>query len=53
MTAAAKPKVAEELPWWTEEELQGIAAIDDLILATKDYDVPVARICLYISLEQG
>ena len=38
-----KPKAeTQELPWWTEEELQAVSAIHDLVLATRAYDVPVA-----------
>ncbi len=39
----AKAQEQRELPWWTEEELQAVSAIDDLILASGEYDVPVAR----------
>jgi hypothetical protein len=51
MTAAKATRKAEaepeseqqDLPWWTEEELKAVAAIDDLILATthSDYDLPL------------
>ena len=39
---SAKPKVPEELPCFTEEELQAIAAIHELALTSGDYDIPVA-----------
>jgi hypothetical protein len=32
----------KDLPWFTEEELQGIAAIHDLALTSGDYDIPTA-----------
>ena len=32
----------KELPWFTEEELQAIAAIHELALTSGDYDIPTA-----------
>ena len=38
----AKAQEQRELPWFTEEELQGIAAIHEIALTSGDYDIPVA-----------
>jgi hypothetical protein len=32
---------AQDLPWWTEDELQAAASIEDLVLASGEYDIPV------------
>jgi hypothetical protein len=39
MTVAQEQQ--QDLPWWTEEEMQKVAAIDDFVRATSNYyDVP-------------
>ena len=32
----------QELPWWSEEELQAMEVIHELALTSGDYDIPVA-----------